>query len=347
MPESSGAAAPDRRAVTRRRLLGLVKWSLCVLVLVFVGRRALDLWRQGDVGAVDVQPGWLVLAGLAYTVGWWPSAWFWRRLLQRMGATPRRRDVVRAFFVGSLGKYVPGKAGVLVLRAGLLRDRGAPVAASALGATYETLLSVGAALALAVGLAPIFVPPAVVADWPEWIRRALESPLLPATGVLLACAALLPVIARVLTLVAVRFAPRMPAPGAGGGRIDVRTVAVGLAGLVGGWALHGLSLGLVLRGLGGSLSLGDWPMWIGAVSLSTAVGFFAVFAPGGLGVREGILIELLRLQPQVGAGVAVVAAVLIRVVWLAAEVAAAALLYWGVRPTRSTGPAPDTSAPPR
>ncbi len=70
-------------------------------------------------------------------------------------------------------------------------------------------------------------------------------------------------------------------------------LAVLLLLLAAGWSLHGLSLGLVLYAVGVPFELVQWPFWTGAAALATAIGFLAVFAPGGLGVREGLLIEFL------------------------------------------------------
>jgi hypothetical protein len=63
-------------------------------------------------------------------------------------------------------------------------------------------------------------------------------------------------------------------------------------------------------------------------------GFVAIFAPGGLGVREGLLMELLEreLGPR-----AVVVALLLRGVTLAGEVLVSGALYYGVAAS------PDTS----
>jgi uncharacterized membrane protein YbhN (UPF0104 family) len=55
--------------------------------------------------------------------------------------------------------------------------------------------------------------------------------------------------------------------------------------------------------------------------------------PGGLGVREGVLISL--LTPALGPDLAVVAAFLLRLVWVVAELAAAAVLVPMLRPPRA------------
>ena len=76
--------------------------------------------------------------------------------------------------------------------------------------------------------------------------------------------------------------------------------------------------------------------------LATALGFVAFFAPGGVGVREGVLIEGLSrsgipLQP------AVLGSVALRAVWLLAELATSAALYYGHRP--SPPPTPTSDSP--
>ena len=52
---------------------------------------------------------------------------------------------------------------------------------------------------------------------------------------------------------------------------------------------------------------------------------FLSLIPGGLGVRDWILMTL--LAPQYGAKTAVVSTVLLRVVWLLSELVVSAILY--------------------
>ncbi|MEZ6046842.1 MAG: hypothetical protein R3C11_14940 [Planctomycetaceae bacterium] len=50
---------------------------------------------------------------------------------------------IRAHYCGHLGKYVPGKALVLVIRTALVKNAGCPPALAALTATCETLMMMG------------------------------------------------------------------------------------------------------------------------------------------------------------------------------------------------------------
>jgi hypothetical protein len=52
---------------------------------------------------------------------------------------------------------------------------------------------------------------------------------------------------------------------------------------------------------------------------------FVTPSPGGLGIREWILMEL--LTPSLGPGPAGIAAILLRVTWIVAELVAAGILW--------------------
>ena len=107
-----------------------------------------------------------------------------------------------------------------------------------------------------------------------------------------------------------------------------------------GWGMHGISYGLTLRGISATpINWLDWPMWTAAVSWATAGAFFVFLIPGGLGVREGLLIEFLRIQPGIGPRLAVVSALTLRLVWLLGEFTIATILFFYFRPRRNEVPA--------
>lgn len=330
----SAAAGPRRR----RAWWPWVKWTLCLAVVVFVVRRASRYWAEdgASLAQLSLDWRWLVSAIITYLAGWLPSVWFWQRMMERMGATLRYRDTARAYFCGHLGKYVPGKATVLVIRSALIRERGFAAAPAALTVTYETLAMMGSGCAVAAALAPELIPQDRLDAFPAWVMALLSPPWVPAVLVLLSTAAVLPLISIVFTQIARRMTPAELLVAGRTPRIDSLLLASGLAAFVASWMLHGLSLGCTLRAVGATeTTLADWPAWSGAVSFSTAIGFAVLFAPGGIGVREGLMIEALRAQPHLSNEHAVAATVLLRILWLAAEVIAAGTLYYFVRPAKS------------
>ncbi|MEX2287640.1 MAG: lysylphosphatidylglycerol synthase transmembrane domain-containing protein [Planctomycetaceae bacterium] len=320
LPDAQPGASPSKRW-----LWTAAKWTLCLIVLVFVAKRAVDLWRQSDQTAIRVQFGWLMLSGMAYLAGWLPSVWFWRALMRSLGATVGFADSLRAYYCGHLGKYIPGKVLVPGIRATLVQDRGSRFATAALAAVYETLLMMGAGLAIGLALLPI-------TGWPVWLAESLRIKWIAPFAVAAGCILLLPVMSKLLTYIAVRTVGAKLGEAGPPHHIPMRLIAVGLLAFVVGWMLQGLSLGLTLRAVSDDpINLRDWPVWTGSIAISTSIGFLMIFAPGGVGVREGLLMEVLRIQPSITEKQAITAAVLSRLVSLAAEIAAAVVLYYMVR----------------
>jgi glycosyltransferase 2 family protein len=308
-----------------------VKWSLFVLVLVFVGQQAADLCRHDEISDLKVNIPWLLAAGVTYFIGWFPSVWFWRAMMNSLGGSVTKLDAVRSYYCGHLGKYVPGKAMVIVIRAALLKERGCRPAIAALTVTYETLALMGVGLVLAIALAPMAIPDEGWAELPAGLRILQDHPLLMPGAVVAAVLVLLPFLSRLFTRIAIALTPRDVLGDPHDIRIETHLLVKGFFALAIAWMCQGLSLGFTLAALSVPLDFENWPIWASAVSSATAVGFFVLFAPGGLGVREGLLITLLQIQPTIGGKLAVAAALLLRMVWFVTEITVAAALYYGMR----------------
>jgi hypothetical protein len=155
---------------------------------------------------------------------------------------------------------------------------------------------------------------------------------LPAVLVVAFVVLALPILARILSWPAKKMAGEAAEDSGPSMQIPVTLLAGGIGAFILSWGTLGLSLQLTVQALVNQpFQLFDWPMYTGAVSLATSVGFLMIFAPGGVGVREGLLIEVLRVQPHLTAQQAVAAAVMLRLVWLTAEIAAACALYYRKR----------------
>jgi len=96
-----------------------------------------------------------------------------------------------------------------------------------------------------------------------------------------------------------------------------------------GWLMHGLALWALLQAVlpePPALAVDVLARYSGAVALAYVSGFLVLVAPGGLGVREYFLLHLLR--PDGPGPLIAVAVLLLRLVVTAAELLAAAALYW-------------------
>jgi hypothetical protein len=318
--------------LTKSRVKFAIKALLTVLVLVFVARHVARTWRDlTDRGQTPrIEGAWVAVSVVLYLAGLSAfGVFFWRVL--RAGTTPTALvPALRAYLISHLGKYVPGKAMVVVMRAGLVAPYGARPATAAFATLYETLVMMAAGgLAAGLGFA-IGSGPSARVPVPIFGGSEVEAPL--------ALMGLAPGLA-FLVLVWPSVFPRMaglaslPLPNVGPDafpRFSFGLLGEGLAWSLLGWFLLGLSQVAVIRGLmPGGLAPATWPLAIASVALATVAGFVVPVSPGGLGVREWVLWT--ALASALDRDLAVVAALLLRLSWVAGEVLAAVVLT-AIRP---------------
>jgi uncharacterized membrane protein YbhN (UPF0104 family) len=340
----------------------MIKAVLAVAILAAVSRRFyLDL--RGHPGLWDrpLKPSWLVLAGGLYLLGLGFSVLFWYRLLRSIGQNPPFLQAVRAYYLGQMGKYVPGKAYALVLRADLARGPGVRAGLAGLTAFYEVLVTMAGGVVVAAWLSLLLFPPATVPlDWPrlrnlicgEATGAGLDRNLAVALALLL----LAPLLLTILPPVFNRLAHHLSLPFRDAAdllpRLSFRSLLEGLLLTGAGWLCLGASLGSVLRGMYPDLPAWDWIAW-GRITATIGVvyvaGFLVLIAPGGLGVREYFLMVFLAATPgllpeQAGDRTteAEWVATVLRVTWTAAELVMVALVWRLPRPSSlpSKEPAP-------
>lgn len=287
------------------RVLGWIAVAVSVGYLVGAGMehaRELDdlSWNARLVASLAAGLG---LYGAALACG----ALAWALLLKGLEAALPPVSAVTIVLRSNLAKYLPGNVGHYLGRAALARSAGVPMATVLASLTVETVLTLVAGLLFAAACARGLLG--------HWLasgagRGALLAPALLA--VLLAGAAL-------AALHRYRSAHRLPRPGTppflpGAGP------SVGALGLYTlSFASLGLAVTVVARGLM-PLDAGGFPLLAGAFAVAWIAGFIVPGSPGGLGVREAVLVA--ELDPVLGGGAALTLAVLFRLVTVAGDAVA-------------------------
>lgn len=313
------------------QLVQLVKWVLFAGLLYFVCRQGWLLWANSQ-GRIEGSIGWpwLLLAALTYGLGWLPAVWFWRALLENHGYSLGWKSSLSSHYCGHVGKYVPGKAVVVMIRAALIRRDKIPTSVAVVTATYETLASMAAGGLLVLLLLPwVFdieqvhgvlvsldlnqrISAEDIADW-----RVISTIVIAISAL-----ASLPVLARLMSIVAGKLKPSSDRPAR---KPSLKLLFLGLVVLTFGWWIHGLSLGCALRAVApDQFSWLSWPVWTCAVTAATVGGFVILVAPGGLGIREAIIVAFLLTMPGLSSAEAVATAVLLRLAWFSLELVIAA-----------------------
>lgn len=317
----------------------VVKWSVFAVTTVFMVQRGWAIWQRTPPGALQINGWWLIPAVAFYGLGWIPSVMFWRMMMAGCGQKPPWYAAMRAYYIGALGKYTPGKAMVLVLRSSLVKDHGVRPTIAVVTVAYETLANMGSGMGIATALAPLATSPSVWQQFPDWVQPLRKEALLLPLIVVAATLILLPLISRVFTAVAAKMAPKVEDQPPASVSISTRMLLEGLGLLTCGWVLFGFSLGCVVTSLhAGSFELLSLPMWMASVSLAVVGGFLFPLVPGGFGVREMLFTEVLQSQPGVTEAQAFVAAWLVRVVWMTSDVLFALTFLRPMKATQSLAP---------
>lgn len=307
---------PTRRRQPAALASVVVGTGLGVVALAYVVRTLLRDREDLEEAARGASPAWLALALVLATLAMVAMAVPWHRAIRLLSDSLPVPQVVARYFVGELGKYVPG--GIWpVLGRGELAARWGVGRGAAYGSVALSLVALYLANALVVTLSlPLLVGGDDGAS-PAW------AGLLLLVGIL----ALNPAVVGGLLALARRLLRRpldLPIPSWG--------QAVGLVlGYVPAWLAVGGGTWAVARALDPGAPVLETAA---AAVLSWLVGFVLVPVPGGVGVREAAFVAASGLDPGVAAAVAVIA----RVLFVAVDVvgAAAGSLYLGRR-RRSAG----------
>lgn len=299
-PTASGGVG-RRRAVGLSTLVGAV---LGGLAMFYVVRRLVRDWPDASDALRDADLGWLVLGAVLAALAMTSIGWGWRYVLRLLGVRVPMGRVLAWYYVGELGKYLPGGVwpvlgrGELARRGGVPRTRAYASVALSLGLLYL------AALFVAAG----FLPFGLSGDggFNRWMLFLLALPV----GVVLLHHEVLGALVRLVERVT-------------GRRIDFpvpqwRDSLALIARYVPTWLFVGVGTWAVARSLTPDAS---FPRVVFAAVLSWVVGFLAVPVPAGAGIREAVLTASSGLDGGVAAATAIVA----RILFIVVDVAGAAL----------------------
>ena len=271
MPARASTTALIRTLLASRWL----RVGFVIAVLVGAASYLHDQWDKIGPAFDKLSALTVAEALVAVLVGLVGSMLAYRSLLADLGSRLPVPVAARIFFVGQLGKYIPGSLWPVVAQMEMGRDAGVPRQRSAAAITLTILIYLGAgillgAVALPFGsegaggyrflvlLAPVLLlalHPRVVNPLFFWICRVANRP-----------------------------APERPFSAAG--------VLQAFGWSVFSWLAFGAQVALVAHDLGAS----EWrtvPLSVGGFALAWSAGFLVVFAPAGLGAREVVLAALL------------------------------------------------------
>ncbi len=280
-------------------------WAAQLILAVLVGW---SVWRSvaGNLAKftslevpLEFRFQWIALAALLVWGTYFLLIIAWRMVLGGWHQHLPLRSAARIWCVSNLGRYLPGKVWSVAGLAVLARREGVQGWAPAAAALAMQALSVGTGAGVAIAFLP-------QADSPVLLVAAI------AIAVVSVAALTLKPMVRVLARVA-------------SGRIQLQSLPAGAvlaaaAATLAAWLMYGLAFRFLALGLlpNDAPSL---PLAMGSFAGAYVIGLFAIFAPGGIGIREGML--LVFLTPSIGGGAALALSVGSRLLLTFTEVTAA------------------------
>ncbi len=319
---SNPVSPADDPASDHRRLAWAERVGAAA-VLVALGWYVARNWNQVEAYAWSFRWPRLLLGSLCVVISYSLFVVLWRQLLHALGGRLALADAHRIWYFGNLARYVPGKVFQLAGTAYLARAKGVAGSTTIAASVLAQGFVVGSAVIVAVAtLGGSSLP------GPTWLPLVV-----------------------LVSLVALVFTPLFDTGQAAlmRWRPDTFSAAASIGmrqrGLLAGsyiiaWFSFGAGFYLFLSGLTAVAVENFWPL-VGVSAAGYAAGWLAVFAPGGIGVREGAYALLLArfLPPSAAAA----AAILSRLWLTAVEVAVAAVLAtaFGYRDLSSTAASND------
>lgn len=236
----------------------------------------------------DIEVNWWYLV-IAFVFGlffrYW-SAYIWVVLLKNLGAKNVRlsRDLLYVYAKSWLGRYIPGTAPWILGKIYFASQHGISKNKLAVSSLLEGALQIAVLLAISLLL--------LVGDARLDIIGS-EYKLLMIVGLAACFVSLLPPVFNFFVSLAYRLFKRKKLSLEH--YANTRTISLGAGMYTLGALINGVSLFFIAKAMYPDLGYEQLSFVIGAGTLASAVSMLAVFAPSGLGVREGIQLALLSI----------------------------------------------------
>jgi uncharacterized membrane protein YbhN (UPF0104 family) len=290
----------------------IVRWIIVFAIFIFLGKMVWENWAQVRGASFTFRPFAFISSTLIYVFAYFIQIGAWYLITLKLGIALSFRETVSSWFYSQSGKYLPGKVWLLLSRFYLYASKGKPKKAISVALYFEI-----ASVVMAAGL--IFLASLIffreiqafhTEGWVGWIVLLFS----------LALIFLHPrVLQKILNWILVLL------------RKEPITLSISYLDIL--WILSVSTLSWIVGGIGFYLfvdaiflvPLSHILFLAGALAFSSILGLIAIFAPGGLGVREGALVYLLSFMMP--GSIAVIISILTRIWMTLIEIGLIGMIY--------------------
>ena len=289
-----------------------LRWALVAALFAFLGKMVWGNWSEVKDASFTFRSFPFILGTFVFILSYFIQLGAWYLITARLGIALSFQETLGSWFYSQLGKYLPGKVWLLVSRFYLYESKGKSKKTISVALYFETVTIIATAgllswgsLIVFQGSAPynlgeqagwlvLFFVPVFVFLHPKVLEKLLN-------GILR--------------------------------RLNREPIVLSLSYGDVLWILFVCLLSWVVGGIGFylfidsvySVPAGSVLYLTGALAFSSILGLLALFAPGGLGVREGALVYLLSFTMP--GSVAVVLSVLTRLWMTLIEIGLIGVVY--------------------
>ncbi len=254
-----------------KNVLRFIFFLIPIVIFYFLIRNIARDWNELRSYAINANYWIVFLSLLIFTLANLFVIWIWTSILRKFSVTFDFPTVFAIWTVSTLGKYIPGK-GWQFLSIMLLGEK--------LGIGLEVVGTTSILAQLLMIIAGLFIAFPIVIDY-------LNSPVFGVFVILLFLLLYPPILNKILLYVSRKTGRKVVRIEMGIWQILLFTLLYAAS-----WFLYGVAFSLLVKSVG--LSQGVFSLFLTRVYISSyLLGLFAIFVPGGLGVREGVMAVLL------------------------------------------------------
>ena len=271
-----------------------------------------DHWNQVKGASFTFEAYSLILSTLIFAFSYFIQIWAWYLITMKLGIALSISDTSKNWFYSQLGKYLPGKVWLLLSRFYFYESRGKSRKAISIALYFETATVIGAAYLIFLAALIFHNEKWPLSSWRQsgWLLLLL----------LLGFVFLHPrVLQKILNWVLMRL------------KREPLSLSISYPDIL--WIWFVCIVSWIVGGIGFYFFVNSVypvaPQYIlfltGALAISSTLGLIALFAPSGLGVREGALVYLLSFM--MATPVAVIISILTRIWMTLVEIGLIGVVY--------------------
>lgn len=270
----------DRRSW--RSIRKVLQWAFVGAIFLFLGRIVWGNWNQVQGAEFTFQMPLLIVSTLIFVFSYFIQIWAWYLITLKLGIAISFKETLTSWFTSQLGKYLPGKIWLFLTRLYLYDSRGKSKKAIAVALYFETVTMV-----MAAGLIFLVSLLSLKEVHASYLR-------IPSSGVIfLSILAFLSLHPKVLQKILNRVLKGLKKEPISLS-ISYPDILLVLGVCLFSWVTGGIGFYLFVDAVF-PVSSNYLLFLTGALAISSTLGLLALFAPSGLGVREGVLVYLLSL----------------------------------------------------